>query len=308
MECPLVLTEATEIDSWGLRPGTHIDPSLVVIETLGGGTRYEVFRAWDRQLFCQVAVKVTRPNRIGDDRVMEGFEREIELTAGLRHPNLVGLLRWNTTPARPYLVFEYIGARTVGAHLDRTRVSIPETCLLGIRVLSALHYLHSKQVLHLDVKPDNVTMGDPPRLLDLSLARRFSGALKLRHTMGTAPYMPPEQCDHGELTPQSDLFAVGATLYEALSGVRPFPPGDEGAADRSARYPQLVEDALGIENLMELPPMLARLVMSCLARDPSRRPKSAIQAAVALQAVLEYLGTRELYAWPKGMSVEPTEP
>jgi eukaryotic-like serine/threonine-protein kinase len=307
MEFLLMLTETTKADSWMLPAGAQIDPSLVIIESLGGGTRYEVFRAWDRQLFCQVAVKVVRPNRVSDDRVIDGFEREIDLSAGLRHPNLVGLLRWTTAAPRPYLVFEYIGARTVGAHLDRARVTIPETCLLGIRVLSALHYLHSKEILHLDVKPDNVTMGDPPRLLDLSLARRFSGSLKLRHTMGTGPYMPPEQCDHGELTPQSDLFALGATLYEAVSGMRPFPPGDEDAPERTARYPQLIEDAYGIENLVEIPPMLARLIMSCLSRDPARRPKSAIHAAVTLQGVLEYLGIRELYAWPKGMSAEPIE-
>jgi serine/threonine protein kinase len=299
-----MLTEKT-VDRWTLTAGAEIDPSLIAIEALGGGTRYEVYRAWDRQLFCQVAVKVMRPNRVGDDRVIEGFRREIAITSGLQHPNLVRLLRWSAQP-RPYLVLEYIAARTVGAHLDVATVSVPETCLLGIRVLSALHYLHSNHVLHLDVKPDNVTMGDPPRLLDMSLAQTFSGRLKLGHTMGTAPFMPPEQCDHGELTPQSDLFALGATLYEAVSGTRPFPPGDEDAAERAARYPQLEEDAYPIDRIVDLPPMLTRVIMSCLSRDADRRPQSAIAVALGLEAVLEHLGVRELYAWPKGMKVEPT--
>jgi eukaryotic-like serine/threonine-protein kinase len=302
-----VVTAAIAASAWSLNASDEIDPSLIVIEELGGGTRYEVYRAWDRQLFCQVAVKVMRPNRVGEDRVLEGFHREIAISEGLRHPNLVRLLRWSADPPRPYLVFEYIGARTVGAHLDVATVSIPETCLLGIRVLSALHYLHSNHVLHLDVKPDNVTMGDPPRLLDMSLAQTFSGPLKLRHTMGTAPFMPPEQCDHGELTPQSDLFALGATLYEAVSGARPFPPGDEDAAERAARYPQLEEDAYPIDRIVDLPPALTRVIMSCLSREVDRRPRSAIAAALALETVLENLGVRELYAWPKGMRVEPIE-
>jgi len=214
---------ATTQESWRLSSGKEIDRSLVVIGSLGGGSRYEVFRAWDRELFCQVAVKVMRPHRVQEDRVMDGFEREISIASRLQHPNLVRLLRWSAASPRPYMVLEYVTAQTVAGHLESVgEVSIPEACLLGIRMLSALHYMHSKHVLHLDMKPDNVTMGDPPRLLDFSLAQAFSGPVKLRHTMGTAAYMPPEQFMHGEVTPQSDLFGMGATLYEALSGMRPF--------------------------------------------------------------------------------------
>src|SRR5207302_8485258 len=132
-------------------------------------------------------------------------------------------------------------------------VSIPEVCLLGIRMLSALHYMHSKHVLHLDVKPDNVTIGDPPRLLDFSLAQAFSGPVKLRHTMGTAAYMPPEQFMHGEVTPQSDLFGMGATLYEALSGMRPFSEGVETAIEKAIAYSQLVEDPTTIRTILDRP-------------------------------------------------------
>jgi len=291
-------------ESWGLAPGKEIDRSLVVISALGGGSRYEVFRAWDRELFCQVAVKVMRPHRVGEDRVMDGFEREIAIASRLHHPNLVRLLRWTAAPPRPYMVLEYMTAQTVAHHLETIgEVSIPEACLLGIRMLSALHYMHANHVLHLDVKPDNVTMGDPPRLLDFSLAQPFSGPVKLRHTMGTAQYMPPEQFMHGEVSPQSDLFGLGATLYEALAGMRPFPDGDDNAIDKAKMYPQLVEDPQPLSEVMDLPQLLERVVMTCLARDPARRPRSALETAIALQTVLEALGTEELYAWPKGLRV-----
>ena len=290
--------------SWDLDVGQEIDRSLVVIGTIGGGSRYEVFRAWDRELFCQVAVKVMRPHRVPEDRVMDGFEREISIASRLQHPNLVRLLRWTAAPPRPYMVLEYVTAQTVAAHLESIgEVSIPEACLLGIRMLSALHYMHSNHVLHLDVKPDNITMGDPPRLLDFSLAQAFSGPVKLRHTMGTAAYMPPEQFMHGEVTPRSDLFGLGATLYEALSGMRPFTEGDETAIDKATAYPQLVEDPQPLHDIVDLPPLLERVVMACLARDPARRPSAALETAIALQTVLESLGTEELYAWPKGLRV-----
>jgi serine/threonine-protein kinase len=291
-------------DTWRLGAGKEIDRSLVVIGELGGGSRYEVFRAWDRELFCQVAVKVMRPNRVREDRVMDGFEREVGIASRLQHPNLVRLLRWSAAPPRPYMVLEYVSAQTVAAHLETIgEVSIPEACLLGIRMLSALHYMHANYVLHLDVKPDNVTMGDPPRLLDFSLAQVFSGPVKLRHTMGTAAYMPPEQFMHGEVGPESDLFGLGATLYEALAGMRPFPDGDPNATDKALIYPQLVQDPQPLHETIDLPPMLEQIVMRCLARDPARRPRTAIETAVALQSVLESLRTEELYAWPKGLRV-----
>lgn len=146
-------------------------------------------------------------------------------------------------------------------------------------------------------------MGDPPKLLDLSLARSFSGPLAMRHAIGTTAYMPPEQCDHGMVTPQSDLFALGATLYEALSAMRPFPKGDENSDVRAERYPQLAHDAQPLAQVADVPARLEQVVMACLQRDPERRPRSAVDVAVALHGVLEGLELAELYAWPKGMRV-----
>ena len=289
---------------WALRRGQEIDESLVVIDALGTGTRYEVYRAWDRALFCEVAVKVIRPHRVNDDRAIEGFERETAIGARLAHPNIVRLLRWTPKPPRPYLVMEYVSAPTLGNHLNSEgAVSVPETCLLGIRMASALHHMHSLGVLHLDVKPDNVTMGDPPKLLDLSLAHSFSGTMRLRHAIGTQPYMAPEQCDHGEVGPHSDLFGLGATLYEGVSAMRPFAEGDPDSEERAARYPQLELDAPPIEEVESVPPGLARVINSCLQRDVARRPRSAIDVAVALHSVLEGFALKDLYAWPKGLRI-----
>ena len=299
-----IASRAAASESWDIRPGQEIDRSLAVIDTLGGGSRYEVFRAWDRELSCQVAVKVVRPHRTEEDRVIEGFEREVGIAQRLDHPNLVRLLRWTLAPPRPYLVFEFISAPTLGDHLsEQESLSIPETCLLGVRMLAALSHLHSRYVLHLDVKPDNITTGDPPRLLDLSLARSFSGPVRMRHTVGTTAYMPPEQCEHGVVTPASDLFSLGVTLYEAVSGMRPFPEGDDAATDRASQYPQLVEDAQPVGEVIDAPRAMADTIMACLQRDPARRPRSAMEAAIGLESALEALGLDELYAWPKGLHV-----
>ena len=224
----------------------------------------------------------------------------------LKHPYLVRFLRWSAKAPRPYLVMEFVRAQTLGAHLqDVGPVSIPETCLLGIRMAGALQHMHNNSALHLDVKPYNVTMGDPPKLLDLSLARTFSGPLKMRHTVGTKEYMPPEQCEYGEVTPQSDLFSLGVTLYESVSKMRPFPEGDDESDVRADQYPQIDCDALPLSEVMAVPREFEDVVMACLANDPSDRPGSAIDVAVVLERVLEGLGLRELLAWPKGVRVRP---
>ena len=291
---------------WDLKRGQEIDKTLVVIDSLGTGSRYEVYRAWDRVLFCEVAVKVIRPHRVDDERAVGGFEREVTIGMRLTHPNLVRMLRWSAAPPRPYLVMEYVTAPTVGDHLSRTgAVSVPEICLLGVRVASALHHMHTGSVLHLDVKPDNVTMGEPPKLLDLSLARMIAGPMKLRHTIGTVPYMAPEQCTHGIASPQTDIFGLGATLYEGVSAMQPFPHGDDDSDVREERYPQLTHDAPPLEEVENVPHALSVIVMSCLHRDPARRPRSAIDVAIALHGVLEGFALKELFAWPKGLRVRP---
>jgi len=299
------IEQADRLPRWDLGRGDEIDRTLVVIDQLGFGSRYEAYRAWDRSLFCEVAVKVIRPHRVKDDRAIEGFERETSIGMRLAHPYLVRFLRWSASPPRPYLVMEFATARTLGAHLDDIgAVSIHETCLLGIRMAAALQHMHASHVLHLDVKPHNVTMGDPPKLLDLSLARTYGGvSLKMRHTIGTRQYMPPEQCEHGEVTPQSDLYSLGATLFEGVSATLPFPDGNPESEERGERYPQLEIDAIPLSECADVPRGLEQVVMACLQRDPARRPRSALDVALALHAVLEGLGLKELYAWPKGLRV-----
>lgn len=304
---PEAAEQHEEFASWGLERGDEIDKSLVVLDRLGGGSRYEVFAAWDRTLFCTVAAKVLRPDRLGDEHSLSSFETEVRLAEGLRHPNLVRFLRWEPHLPRPYMVLEHISAPSVSDLLDEVgTISIPEIVLLAIRMLAALHYLHARSLLHLDVKPGNITTGDPPRLLDLSIARFAPGPLLLRHSMGTPVYMAPEQCSHQPVTPATDIWGLGATLYEAVSGMAPYPEGDENAPAREDRYPQLITDAPPLTDMVPgIPPRLNAFVSACLTRDPGGRPRSAIDAAVELHRILEGFGQDELLIWPKRFEVSP---
>jgi len=282
-------------ESWGFSRNDEITADLVVIRELGGGDRYEVFEAWDRGLSRSVAAKVLRPHKVLEERSRAAFTREAEIAGRLSHPNLIRFVRASEAPPRPHLVFELVPATSVEDHLENIGpIRVPETCLLGIRMLAALQYMHDQRVLHLDVKPANVTTGKPPRLLDLSLAR--SGmTMRLDREVGTPPYMAPEQCRGKTLTPATDLFGLGATLYEALTAMQPFSEGDDDGAELETRYPQLVEEPVPLCDLRpEIPRALEEAIMRCLAIDSAQRFQSAGECAVELTRVVESIGRREL--------------
>jgi serine/threonine protein kinase len=146
--------------------------------------------------------------------------------------------------------------------------------------------------VHLDVKPDNIVMGVPPRLIDLSIATPLERAASIRGAIGTDAYMPPEQCDPsgdlGAIGPASDVWGLGATLHHAVSGKRPFPrpKGGGSSPDPAARWPQLVRDPEPLDP--KLPAPLRELIASTLSRRPEDRPAAA-DVALALEPLIAEL-------------------
>jgi serine/threonine protein kinase len=260
--------------------------------------------------------------------------REAEALARLSDPNVVQVFDVGTYALEGaggrggvFIVMELVRDGTLADWLEVPR-SCKEVLAKFIAAGRGLAAAHAAGLIHRDFKPTNVLLaGERVLVSDFGLVRATvtegkhassvpgdhdvfasSGRLGelLTHAgtaMGTPAYMPPEQCEHGEVTPASDLFGLGVTLYEGLSAMRPFSEGDETATDRAAQYPQLVEDPQPLSDILDVPAALDRVIMTCIQRDPKRRPSSAQDVAVALEGVLESLGTQELYAWPKGLKV-----
>lgn len=272
----------------------------VIGERLGGGKRYEVFRAHDRELLAEVVVKALREEMVTDARGRAAFDREVAIATCVSHPHLAHLLHWSSEAPRPCTVWQYVPQPSLAEHLSAVGpLAVPDACLVGIHVAAALHYLHTCAVLHLDVTPTNVLVGSVPVLVDLSLARSASGSLSLDHAVGTPPYMSPEQCRAGEVTPTTDVFGLGATLYEALSGAPPFGEGEAEAKDLVERYPQLGESPEPLRDVVAgVPGSLSALVGACLEHEPAKRPLSARAVADALVAVLREIGRGDLVLWP----------
>jgi serine/threonine protein kinase len=256
--------------SWELAEGDEIAQGRSVIRLLGGGRRYETYLVWDEGMLAPLVAKLIRPDQVEDESALRALGREADALAALAHPVLVRGFDAVLDPPHPHVLIEHLEGPTLRRLLTGARALPAERVrTLGRHVASALHYMAGEGWLHLDLKPGNILMGGPPRLIDLSLARTLERAARVREPIGTNAYMAPEQCEpNGELSPATDIWGLGATLYQALAGRRPFPrpiPGE--------RFPQLHEEARPLPPAA--PSELSAAILACLRPDPAERPTAA---------------------------------
>lgn len=229
--------------------------------------------------------KILRPNRVDDETTVNALRREASLLERLVHPVLVRGLDAVLDGPFPHVLVEYVDGDNLREIVEaEATLSVREALTVALELLGALDYIAANGVCHLDVKPSNILMADPARLIDLGAARTFEELAARRTPIGTASYMAPEQCDPGSelgpIGPAADVWGVGATLYHALTGNRPFSrPGPRGS-DPIVRYPQLVERPLPVPDYV--PGSVETVIMTMLAHDPRDRP-TATEASAALE-------------------------
>jgi eukaryotic-like serine/threonine-protein kinase len=264
-------------ESWGLAEGDEIAPGRSVLKALGGGTHYEVLLVWDDARYAIMVAKVLRPAMAGDERALRDLAREADALAALSHPVILRGFDAVLNGSHPHLLVEHLEGPTLRRLLRaEPRLPLQQLIPLGLHVAAGLAYLETAGWVHLDIKPDNLIMGVPPRIIDLSIARTLERAARTRGILGTDPYMAPEQCGtpdwEGRIGPPADVFGLAATLWRAATGAAPFPraKGGSRSEDPAVRFPQLV--APPPEPPRDVPPTLADLLLAGLARDPADRP------------------------------------
>jgi serine/threonine protein kinase len=268
--------------SWQLAEGDELVPGRRVLRLLGGGRRYEAYLASDERLHTLVVAKVLRPDQAARAGARAALGAEASLLQELAHPLLLRSFGAELDGARPHVVLEHIEGPRLSTLIRRYGLAIEQLLPLGLDVARLLRYLAEEQVVHLDVKPSNIIMAGRPRLIDLSVARRTRELPALDAPVGTDPYMAPEQCDvarFAALGAATDVWGLGATLFEALAGQPPFAPDGE-------RFPQLRAAPGSLPR--HVPGPLAALVRECLAPEPAHRPSLA-EVDERLQAVVDCL-------------------
>lgn len=265
---------------WELAEGDPIGPGRTVLQKVGGGSRYEVYLVWDEILFAICVAKVLRPDQVESEAALTELGREAEVLERAAHPVIVRLFDAVLEGAYPHLLIEHLEGPSLRRLIKRGGpLPLHQLLPLALHVAAALQYMSCIRIVHLDVKPDNIIMGVPPRLIDLSIARSLERAARTRGPVGTDAYMAPEQCGTDELRgaigSPADIWGLGATLYHSITAERPFPREKEAARsdDPLTRFPQLSAEPGPLPDW--LPPALRRLIFEMLSRDPGGRPSAA---------------------------------
>ncbi len=278
-----------------LTAGARLGP-YEIHSVVGAGGMGEVYRARDPRLGRDVAIKVL-PAGISDPERLARFEQEARAAAALNHPNILAVFDFGTHAGAPYIVAELLEGQTLRDRLDAGGVAVRKAVDYAIQIARGLAAAHDKGIVHRDLKPENVfvTADERVKILDFGLAKltqpqaAISGASMAATAigdtapgmvMGTVGYMSPEQVRGAAADHRSDIFALGALLYEMITGVRAF-QRDTPAETMTA----ILRDEPALEASPAVPLVLERLIRRCLEKNASARFQSALDLAFALESL-----------------------
>ena len=253
--------------------------------TLGSGGMAVVYLAHDEELHRRVAIKVLAEHLAGDDSFRARFLQESKLAGRLSHPNVVQVYDAGETEGSPYIVMEYVPGDTIA---QRGKLSSRDAVPLALQACAGLQHAHAAGLVHRDVKPANllVRKDDVLKIADFGIARAAELTRLTQHgtVLGTAAYLSPEQAAGEEVTAATDIYSLGAVVYELLTGRSPYE--FESLAELAAQQKGGVITPLrDLESSVPVPVEAA--VMHALAREPRFRPASAADFAAELAAASE---------------------
>jgi Tol biopolymer transport system component/predicted Ser/Thr protein kinase len=283
-----------------IEAGARLGP-YEIEEAIGAGGMGEVYRARDTRLERMVAIKVLAPHLAQRPEHRQRLEREAKAISSLSHPHICPLYDVGHENGVDFLVMEFIEGETLADRITRGPLPIEDVLRLGIQIADALEKAHKQGIVHRDLKPGNVMLtGDGAKLLDFGLARADAvsddeGDLTVSPTVskpltaagtviGTYQYMAPEQLEGKTADARTDIFALGAVLYEMASGRRAF-TADTQASLIGAIMHEQPQPVSTVEPM--IPPAFDRVIQSCLAKDPEERWQTAHDVKLQLQWIEE---------------------
>lgn len=287
-----------------------------VLEKVGAGGMGTVYKARNPKNGQVVAIKVLSPEYVEDSMLLKRFRREFDVASKLDHPHIVRVLEYGMDGNYPYIVMEYVEGTSLAAILRRQkRLSEADALHVILQISEALHLAHQNRIIHRDVNPANILL-DPhgqTRLIDLGLVKETGASVLMTRSktcMGTLIYAAPEQFeDAGNVDARADIYSLGATMYQSVTGAYPFQSGNTFTMLQRKLNNQLTDPQ---KLVPELSRRVADAILKAMDPRPDNRPSTCAEFASLLtddhHLARWHVQDQHQKAKPRSRSIRPAPP
>lgn len=292
--------------------GTMIGNRYEVVEKVGTGGMADVYRAMDHRLNRYVAVKILKNEYSEDTKFVTKFRQEAQAVACLSHPNVVAVYDVGKEQGMHFIVMEFVEGITLKSYIEKKgKLSVREAVGIGIQIASGLEAAHNSHIIHRDIKPQNILISrdGTAKVTDFGIAKAASSNTITASAMGSVHYISPEQARGGFSDEKSDVYSLGVTMYEMLSGTLPF-TGESAVAVALAH---IQEEAVPLTAMdATIPKGISDIVAKCMQKKADFRYPTSADLIADLKMFLqdpegEYGVVKPLYENTDTIFIKPTD-
>ncbi len=269
-----------------VRIGMFLGDRYEILEKIGSGGMAEVFKGKDHKLNRFVAVKVLKDEFVEDKNFVRKFKEEAQAAAGLAHPNIVNVYDVGEEQNIFYIVMELVEGITLKTYIEKKgRLTVKEATSIAIQVAAGLEVAHNNQIVHRDIKPQNIIISreGKVKVTDFGIAKSVSSNTNTADAMGSVHYTSPEQARGGYSDAKSDIYSLGIVMYEMVTGRVPF----DGETTVVVAVKHLQEDIVSPRvYASEVPVSLEHIILKCTEKSPDRRYANAADLITDLKQSL----------------------
>lgn len=269
-----------------VRIGMFLGDRYEILEKIGSGGMAEVFKGKDHKLNRFVAIKVLKDEFVEDKNFVRKFKEEAQAAAALAHPNIVNVYDVGDEQNIFYIVMELVEGITLKTYIEKKgRLTVKEATSIAIQVASGLEIAHNNQIVHRDIKPQNIIISreGKVKVTDFGIAKSISSNTNTADAMGSVHYTSPEQARGGYSDAKSDIYSLGIVMYEMVTGRVPF----DGETTVVVAVKHLQEDMVSPRvYASDVPVSLEHIILKCTEKSPDRRYASAAELIADLKQSL----------------------
>lgn len=258
-----------------ISPGMMISERYEIIDKVGSGGMADVYKAKCHRLNRYVAIKILKQEYSNDAKFVTKFRGEAQSVAGLSHPNIVNVYDVGDDNGLYYIVMELVEGITLKKFIEKKgKLDVKEATGIGIQIAQGMEAAHDNHIIHRDIKPQNIIISKEGKVkvTDFGIAKAATSNTITSNAMGSVHYISPEQARGGYSDEKSDIYSLGVTMYEMLSGKVPF----EGESTVTVALAHIQEDAPSLDTMgQDIPRSLSKIVQKCMQKKPDMRYMSA---------------------------------